>query len=76
MQNCRHDKFSVSANVVKVSDTEGGPSDIMAEIRIKCDECNMPFKFKGLGVGLSYLSPKTDLTGEELRAPIEKVTVN
>jgi len=69
---CEHERFSTNALVHRITETEGGPViRYSVDVRIKCEDCDKPFRFIGLPMGLSPAVPKTDLSGIELRAPIE-----
>lgn len=65
-KKCEHKIFITQTKVTFIK--EGG---IQADIRIYCQECNTPLKFKGVDSGLSFDEPKTDLTGCELRLQAE-----
>jgi hypothetical protein len=62
-----HKDFAAIVAVARLLDT----GRFSAEIRVKCVECDEPFRFLGVGAGLSPYVPLTSLDGLELRAPIE-----
>jgi hypothetical protein len=71
---CEHRRFGASVEVSRLSDTEEGPvTHYAADIRIRCDECGLPFRFIGVPGGLAPDQPTTSLAGDELRAPIEPI---
>lgn len=65
--NCAHKDFSAWVNVFRLEDT----GRFSADIRIKCSECDEPFRFLGVPGGLSPYEPRVSIDGLELRAPIE-----
>lgn len=71
MSDCKHETFDAHCTVKRLSDVEDGPiTSYGVDVRITCAECQTPFKFLGVGVGLSPIEPLTDVDGTELRAPI------
>lgn len=69
---CSHQNFHSKVEVFRLTRREGSPvEDFMAEIRIKCLDCGLPFRFLGLGFGLSFDKPRLSPDALELRAPIE-----
>jgi hypothetical protein len=69
---CKHENFQCEARIGRLSHEEGGPiTGYTAEIRVKCTECGLPFRFIGLAAGSHYASPTVSIDGEELHAPIE-----
>lgn len=51
-------------------DHDAYPEAYMAEIRLTCADCGEPFRWTGLSAGINFRVPMTDVTGQELRAPI------
>lgn len=50
---CEHMIFSADVAVARMPSKEGGPIErYCADIRIKCHECGLPFRFIGLPAGL------------------------
>jgi hypothetical protein len=69
---CAHENFSTKVGIHRMSAVEGGPvTNFTADIAIHCVDCNMPFEFIGVAVGLSGAQPMTSVDGQELRAPIK-----
>lgn len=78
LANCPHPDFAAFVRVDRiVSYEDEGKADapakaFSADIRIHCSVCEEPFRFIGVGtVGLVWDGPATNVTGTELRAPIE-----
>lgn len=72
--DCKHENFHATVEVTRLTKDEGGgPYAFSADVKIQCAGCLLPFKFLGLGVGMSSLEPLTDVTGQELHAPIVPV---
>lgn len=70
---CKHMKFAAQVDVGRLTGSkEGSPvTGYTADIRIKCAECGLPFRFIGLDCGDSQHEPKVSVDATELRAPIE-----
>ncbi len=67
--SCTHNNFFVQANIAKVTDTEEIEA-IVAEITIKCEDCDTQFQFLELPLGLAYDRPTMSVDGLEARLPI------
>lgn len=69
---CEHFNFATQANVFRLSDIEGGPiTGFKLDLTVKCADCGLPFRFKGLPFGSHPHEPRLSVDSEELRAPIE-----
>ena len=72
---CDHKNFRAAVDVCRLTaDTD--PELIVgfvADVKINCAECGMPFEFIGLPTGLSVTNsrPMVSMDGKELRAPIK-----
>lgn len=70
--SCAHEDFMATVDVGRLSNEEGGPiNGYTFEARIKCTQCNLPFRFIGLPAGNHFAEPRVNIDGTELRAPIE-----
>lgn len=69
---CQHLNFTarVTVNRLEVNRLEDSRK-FMAEVRLCCSECELPFHFVGLPCGISFHAPKVNADGTELRAPIQ-----
>lgn len=75
MNPCQHMTFTAEVNVNRLSEVEGGPvTGFSADIRIQCSDCQRPFSFRGVPLGLYHDKPSVSVDGLELRAPIEAAT--
>lgn len=63
---CEHKKFDAIVSVARIEDI----GKFLAEITIKCSECNTPFKFQGMSIGLDYSKTMVSFDGLEARIPI------
>lgn len=72
-KTCLHPVFEASVDVVRLNDA-GAKSETatnyMADIKIHCMKCKVPFSFLGLKGGFSYSEPRSSIDGFEIRAPI------
>lgn len=75
-QNCPHLSFKSQVNVFRL--TESDESDIVtgykAEIEIWCNDCKMPFAFKGLPGGVNPDSPTVCAESLTARMPITPIS--
>jgi hypothetical protein len=72
---CEHKSFRCAANIGRLSHDEGGPiTGYVADIKIECAECGLPFRFIGLNAGSHFAEPRVSIDGTELCAPIEPAT--
>jgi hypothetical protein len=64
--------FRAQVDVTRLTKEAGGPvTGYTAEVTIRCDQCEMPFRFIGLEAGNHHAEPRVSVDGAELRAPIE-----
>lgn len=75
-EKCPHMNFVADVRVGRLSDIEGGPiTGYTAGVRVKCADCNLPFRFRGLAAGSHYAEPRVSADATELRAPLEPAYV-
>lgn len=73
---CEHQNFHADVAVNRVVQVEGGPPrEFVADIRVKCVDCGLPFRWVGVPMGASYDQPMMSVDRHELRAPLEPDTV-
>jgi hypothetical protein len=68
---CPHENFDALVDVVRL--TPDGEQDVYAYsagIRIRCRDCDEPFRFIGVQAGLRPDRPMCSVDETELRAPI------
>ncbi len=58
---CKHMNFEASVGVARIEDK----GRFMAEIRIHCKDCGLPFQFMGLKPGLDFNGATVSLDGLE-----------
>lgn len=63
---CPHYNFAANVIVNRLEDTGG----FMAEVRIRCTDCNERFRFKGLDPGLDMNGATVDFEGLEAHLAI------
>ena len=73
--SCEHEHFLSEANVTRLTDRSGVVTGYTVDIRIKCEDCGLPFRFLGLGAGSHYAEPRVSVDALELRAPLEPAYV-
>ena len=64
--NCKHEAFKATVNVARMQDT----GRFVAEISIKCCQCDLPFQFMGLPPGVNFNGATVSLDGKEARIGI------
>ena len=63
---CQHESFECDVTVNRIEDVRR----FMADVRVKCVQCGIPFRFIGLPAGMDYNSPCVSVDGCEGRFPI------
>lgn len=71
--NCEHTR-SHHADVKVCNLRDSGRQ--LAEVRVWCADCGMPFRFLDLPGGFSFSQATASLVGEEARLPIEPLDVD
>lgn len=73
---CKHEKFEAAVDVARLSHEENGAiTGYGADIKIRCAQCGIPFRFMGVRHGYSRFDPRINVDGTELRAPLEPAYV-
>lgn len=68
---CPHENFGAVVEVNRLCSVEGGPIDAYsADIRVRCADCDEPFRWIGVPAGLSPARPMVSVDETELRAPL------
>lgn len=63
---CKHMHFESDAAVARIEDT----GRFMAEVKIRCTECNTPFQFFGMPVGFNFDRAMMSVDQLEAHLPI------
>jgi len=71
---CKHENFHANVTVNRVGEGDspiGKVKGFLAEITIRCTECDLPFEFVGVDeCGLLWTKPACTPDAQTLRAPI------
>ena len=59
--SCKHEEFKAVVNVIRLQDS----GKFVAEISIKCAQCELPFQFMGLPPGVNFDGATVSLDGKE-----------
>jgi hypothetical protein len=80
---CPHEQFAANVSVNRIEPDPGAgdmPKAFVADVTVTCapppDGCGEPFRFTGLGAGLSYAHPMVSVDETELRAPIRPASAD
>jgi hypothetical protein len=68
--HCDHQSFAAYVGVNRLEDKR----EFVADVRIRCQDCDLPFRFLGTPPGVSLRRPTVSVDGLELRVPIEPET--
>jgi hypothetical protein len=69
---CEHSIFKTEVTVYRLSEETGGPiTGYTADIRIKCNDCGVFFRFLGVPAGSHPAEPRVSADALELHAPLE-----
>ena len=73
MADCKHLSFraEVRVNRLTASETDDTVIAYNAEIIVKCVDCDTPFEFIGLPMGMSHHEPMVSVDCLEARIPIK-----
>lgn len=63
---CKHLNFNAVVAVARIEDI----GRFVAEVRIRCTDCDTPFQFVGVQPGFNYDAPTVSLDGLEGNFPI------
>ncbi len=69
-KNCEHLNFESLISVGRITNEAGVVENYVAEIKVKCRDCQTPFQFIGMPLGVSYDKPMMEVDGLEARLPI------
>ena len=69
MSDCKHMDFHARVTVNRLEDI----GRFMAEVRIECRQCHLPFQFLGLPMGVSLRGATMNVDGDEARLAIAPV---
>lgn len=65
---CEHKNFRAQVNVGRLTACDDGPvTGYMADIRVQCAECDLPFQFHGLEMGIDTGGARCSVDGLEAR---------
>lgn len=68
---CLHENFACECDVNRLSSTEGGPINrFTMDVRVKCADCGLSFRFIGLPAGLDLNGAAVSVDGCEGRFAI------
>lgn len=67
---CQHVNFHADVDVNRIEGKDKAISGFTADIRVKCNDCGLPFEWVGIPVGSSPLRPMASVDFLELRAPL------
>lgn len=68
---CLHENFACECDVNRLSKTEGGPINrFTMDVRVKCADCGLSFRFIGLPAGLDLNGAATSIDACEGRFAI------
>jgi hypothetical protein len=69
---CKHEHFQATVNVGRITE-EDDPTTVrnyLADIRVKCAACDLPFEFLGLPIGMDLQGAMMSPDGQEARLAI------
>lgn len=68
--DCKHENFAAHVGVHRLGDDGGAIRNYVAEITVRCTQCDQPFHFLGPGAGYSFKHPTVNVGATTLHAPI------
>ena len=74
---CPHGDFVATVEVQRLSSVESGPIDgYMADIRVRCADCDEEFRWQGVEAGLNFTRPTCSVDEGELHAPLRPASAD
>lgn len=74
MATCEHKEYKAFVEIGPMAGYEGGPIlCTMADVKIECAHCHLPFQFIGLPMGLNTQGAAMSLDGQTARLAIAPV---
>lgn len=67
---CEHNNFLADVDVNRLENKHGEIHRYQADVRIKCTECGLPFRFIGLPAGMDLNGAAVSIDGQEARLAI------
>lgn len=68
---CKHERFSCECDVNRLAAEENGPiNQYCLDVRVRCDDCKLPFRFIGLPAGVDLNGAATSVDACEGRFAI------
>ena len=58
---CKHGQFAAGVKIARLEDS----GRFMAEVRVRCAECGLPFEFRGLQPGLNMNGAAMSIDAQE-----------
>lgn len=71
--SCKHENFVANVTVNRIGEGDepiGEVKGFMADVKINCADCGLPFEFMGFDCGLSWSKPMVNPSAQEIRIPI------
>jgi hypothetical protein len=67
---CQHLNFASTVGIARLAN-EDQPLRFMAEIRIRCADCDQPFMFEAIAdIGFRFDASSIDVSGQQLTTPV------
>jgi hypothetical protein len=74
---CPHENFDAVVGVARLLGEEGVPVvGFSGEIRVRCADCDEPFRWTGVPAGQSTRQPMCSVDETELRAPLRPASAD
>lgn len=70
MTDCAHPDFATEVGVHRLTESGDCVRNFVAEIKIRCTACGLPFQFLGAPTGFGFRYPTVDVPATTLHAPI------
>lgn len=67
---CAHENFAAEVKVARIGDGENVIRNFVAEVTVRCVQCETPFHFIGPEAGFSFKRPTVSVEATTLHAPI------
>ncbi|WP_262058535.1 hypothetical protein [Streptomyces sp. STR69] len=75
---CPHENFDAFVDVNRITASDNDPTVVgyAAGIKVKCRDCDEPFRWTGVPAGVSPARPTCSVDETELRAPLRPASAD
>jgi hypothetical protein len=73
---CPHENFAADVDVNRIMEGGDHPAAFVADVRVRCTDCDEPFRWTGVQAGVRYDRPMCSVDETELHAPLRPASAD